>query len=44
MARVFSGIKPTGHPALGNHLGAVRRWAEEEQHRADRAIGLLPPA
>jgi tryptophanyl-tRNA synthetase len=26
MARVFSGIKPTGEMQLGNFLGAVRRW------------------
>jgi tryptophanyl-tRNA synthetase len=26
MARVFSGIKPTGDMHLGNFLGAVRRW------------------
>jgi len=30
MARVFSGIKPTGEMQLGNYLGAVRRWAEEQ--------------
>lgn len=35
MARVFSGIKPTGHLTLGNYLGAMRRWAEVDQHRAD---------
>lgn len=26
MARVFSGIKPSGDMHLGNYLGAVRRW------------------
>ncbi|WP_433891619.1 tryptophan--tRNA ligase [Streptomyces sp. CA-111067] len=35
MTRIFSGIKPTGHLTLGNYLGALRRWAEEDQHRAD---------
>jgi tryptophanyl-tRNA synthetase len=30
MARVFSGIKPTGDMHLGNYLGAVHRWAEEQ--------------
>ncbi|MEU5053756.1 tryptophan--tRNA ligase [Streptomyces sp. NPDC021096] len=35
MARIFSGIKPTGHLTLGNHLGAVRQWVEADQHRAD---------
>ena len=28
MARVFSGIKPTGEMQLGNYLGAVRRWVD----------------
>jgi tryptophanyl-tRNA synthetase len=28
MARVFSGIKPTGDMQLGNFLGAVRRWVD----------------
>lgn len=35
MTRIFSGIKPTGHLTLGNYLGALRRWAEEDQHQAD---------
>ncbi|MFJ4524384.1 tryptophan--tRNA ligase [Streptomyces sp. NPDC088810] len=35
MTRVFSGIQPTGHLTLGNYLGAMRRWAEVDQHRAD---------
>lgn len=30
MARVFSGIKPTGEMHLGNYLGAVRRWVDEQ--------------
>ena len=34
MTRVFSGIKPTGNVHLGNVLGALLRWADE-QHRAD---------
>ncbi|MEV0602008.1 tryptophan--tRNA ligase [Streptomyces sp. NPDC050315] len=33
--RIFSGVKPTGHLTLGNYLGAMRQWAQEEQHRAD---------
>ncbi|WP_037912088.1 tryptophan--tRNA ligase [Actinacidiphila yeochonensis] len=33
--RIFSGIKPTGHLTLGNYLGALRRWAEEDQHRGE---------
>jgi tryptophanyl-tRNA synthetase len=35
MKRVFSGVKPTGHLTLGNYLGAMRRWAAVDQHRAD---------
>ncbi|WP_030679776.1 tryptophan--tRNA ligase [Streptomyces sp. NRRL B-1347] len=35
MTRIFSGVKPTGHLTLGNYLGAVRRWAEVDQHRAE---------
>lgn len=34
MARVFSGIQPTGDLHLGNLLGAVRNWVED-QHVAD---------
>jgi tryptophanyl-tRNA synthetase len=30
MARVFSGIKPTGDMQLGNYLGAVRRWVDDQ--------------
>lgn len=33
--RIFSGVQPTGHLTLGNYLGAVRRWAEEDQYRAE---------
>ncbi|MET9131193.1 tryptophan--tRNA ligase [Streptomyces antibioticus] len=41
MARVFSGIKPTGHLTLGNYLGAMRRWAEVDQHRADAVFCVV---
>ncbi|MGD3106694.1 tryptophan--tRNA ligase [Streptomyces sp. YGL11-2] len=34
-ARVFSGVKPTGHLTLGNYLGAMRRWAVADQHRSE---------
>ncbi len=35
MARVFSGIKPTGELHLGNYLGAVRHWvAHQDEHDA----------
>ncbi|HKA82382.1 MAG TPA: tryptophan--tRNA ligase [Acidimicrobiales bacterium] len=34
MARVFSGIQPTGEFHLGNYLGAIRRWAQA-QHEDD---------
>jgi tryptophanyl-tRNA synthetase len=30
MARVFSGIKPSGEMHLGNYLGAVRRWVDSQ--------------
>jgi tryptophanyl-tRNA synthetase len=35
MTRIFSGVKPTAHLTLGNYLGAIRRWADEDQHRAE---------
>ncbi|WP_432170978.1 tryptophan--tRNA ligase [Streptomyces sp. 1222.5] len=41
MTRVFSGIKPTGHVTLGNHLGAMRRWAQVDQHRADSLFCIV---
>ena len=28
--RVFSGIKPSGSPQLGNYLGAIRRWVADQ--------------
>ena len=34
MPRVFSGIQPTGEMHLGNYLGAVRQWVDD-QHRHD---------
>jgi tryptophanyl-tRNA synthetase len=34
MARVFSGIQPTGEFHLGNYLGAIRRWVRA-QHEDD---------
>jgi len=34
VTRVFSGIKPTGPVQLGNLLGALRAWVDD-QHRAD---------
>jgi tryptophanyl-tRNA synthetase len=34
MARVLSGIQPTGDIHLGNYLGAVRNWVED-QHTDD---------
>lgn len=30
MKRVLSGIKPTGQVTLGNYLGALKRWADEQ--------------
>jgi tryptophanyl-tRNA synthetase len=34
MTRAFSGIQPTGDVHLGNYLGAVRRWVDD-QHDID---------
>jgi tryptophanyl-tRNA synthetase len=28
--RVFSGIKPSGTPTLGNYIGAIRHWVAEQ--------------
>ena len=36
MARVFSGIQPTGEMHLGNYLGAVRRWVADQPGAAGR--------
>ncbi|MFF4443105.1 tryptophan--tRNA ligase [Streptomyces sp. NPDC001621] len=41
MTRVFSGIKPTGHVTFGNYLGAMRRWAQVDQHRADSLFCIV---
>lgn len=30
MTRVFSGIQPSGEMHLGNYVGAVRRWVEQQ--------------
>ena len=34
MARIFSGIKPTGSLQLGNYLGAIRNWVREQNPEA----------
>lgn len=31
--RVFSGIQPTGDMQLGNYLGAVKRWVEDQNDK-----------
>jgi tryptophanyl-tRNA synthetase len=31
VARVLSGIQPTGEVHLGNYIGAISRWAQEQQ-------------
>ncbi|MEV0172531.1 tryptophan--tRNA ligase [Streptomyces sp. NPDC050803] len=41
MTRVFSGVKPTGHLTLGNYLGAMRRWADVDQHRSDALFCIV---
>jgi len=40
MVRTFSGIQPTGDVHLGNYLGAVRRWTED-QHRSDAVFCVV---
>jgi tryptophanyl-tRNA synthetase len=35
--RVFSGIQPTGEKHLGNYVGAIRRWVDDQ----DRGEGLF---
>jgi tryptophanyl-tRNA synthetase len=35
--RIFSGIQPTGEKHLGNYVGAISRWVEEQ----DRGEGLF---
>jgi len=32
--RIFSGIQPTGEPHLGNYLGAIRQWVEQQDAAA----------
>jgi len=34
MARIFSGIQPTGELHLGTYLGAIRQWAREQNPEA----------
>jgi tryptophanyl-tRNA synthetase len=34
---IFSGIQPTGRKHLGNYIGAIRQWVED-QDRGDPAI------
>ncbi len=40
MARVFSGIQPTGEVHLGNYLGALRNWADD-QHDHDSVYCIV---
>ncbi len=39
MARVFSGIQPSGDMHLGNYLGAVRRWVDSQPLAGSDAAG-----
>lgn len=43
MARVFSGVKPTGHLTLGNYLGATRQWAAVDRHRGEELFCVVDP-
>lgn len=38
MARVFSGIKPTGDVHLGNLLGAIKRWVTDQDEDAIHCV------
>ncbi|MBD0275780.1 MAG: tryptophan--tRNA ligase, partial [Acetobacteraceae bacterium] len=29
--RIFSGIQPTGEKHLGNYIGAIRRWVDDQE-------------
>jgi len=40
MARVLSGLQPTGPVTLGNYLGALRHWVQD-QHRADSFFAVV---
>jgi len=40
MARVFSGIQPSGDVHLGNYLGAIRRWVEAQPPAGSEAAQL----
>jgi tryptophanyl-tRNA synthetase len=31
VTRIFSGIQPTGQPHIGNYLGAIRYWVEDQR-------------
>ena len=35
MARIFSGIQPSGELHIGNYLGAVKNWVHLQQVHAD---------
>jgi tryptophanyl-tRNA synthetase len=37
MARVFSGIQPSGDVHLGNYLGAIRRWVDAQPPAGSQA-------
>ncbi len=39
VARVFSGIQPTGDMHLGNFIGAVRRWVDDQPPAGSPAAG-----
>ncbi|MBA2752491.1 MAG: tryptophan--tRNA ligase [Actinobacteria bacterium] len=40
MVRVLSGLQPTGPVTLGNYLGALRHWVQD-QHRADSFFAVV---
>ena len=40
--RVFSGIKSTGQPTLGNYLGAIKGWVEGQDTPGTEQIFFIP--
>jgi tryptophanyl-tRNA synthetase len=38
MTRVFSGIQPTGDKHIGNYLGAIRHYVEDQERYGDQSI------
>jgi tryptophanyl-tRNA synthetase len=37
---IFSGIQPTGVPHLGNYLGALRRWVQQQDEADENSTNI----